>query len=225
MRLAKVLNWPPRRSIRMLSFVLGALVVSLVHALMPDHWMPIVLISRTERWSDRETLWASILIVVPHMLSTIALGVFAGLVGFKLSALHDMVMSIIAPVVFVCVGLGYIYLNFRRGRHHGHGGSSPDELADQPKGRIISLLAVALFFSPCVPMGSYFFIAGSSGVHSLIYVSATYILVTVASILLLVHAGRRGVELLRWEFLEENERLVTGLVLLILGVLIYFIEF
>jgi nickel/cobalt exporter len=208
----------------MLSFVLGALVVSLVHALMPDHWMPIVLISRTERWTDRETLWASILIVVPHMLSTIALGVLVGLVGFKLSEVYDMVMSIVAPVVFVSVGLGYIYLNFRRGHHHGHGEGSPDELADQPKGRIISLLAVALFFSPCVPMGSYFFIAGSSGVYSLIYISATYVLVTVASILLLVYAGRKGVELLRWEFLEENERLVTGLVLLVLGILIYFIE-
>jgi hypothetical protein len=85
-------------------------------------------------------------------------------------------------------------------------------------------MATALFFSPCIPMGSYFFLVGAEGVAGLALVSVIYIVVTLGVLLLMVTLGRRGVERLQWHFLEHNENLITGLVLIIIGLVIFFFE-
>jgi hypothetical protein len=85
-------------------------------------------------------------------------------------------------------------------------------------------MATALFFSPCVPMGSYFFIVGAKGFTSLAVVSAIYIAVTLGILLLMVSLGKRGVERIQWYFLEHNENLITGIVFIVLGLLVFFFE-
>jgi len=33
------------------SILSGAFLLSMIHAIMPDHWIPVVMIGKTERWS------------------------------------------------------------------------------------------------------------------------------------------------------------------------------
>jgi hypothetical protein len=75
-------------------------------------------------------------------------------------------------------------------------------------------MATALFFSPCVPIGSYFFIIGAEGWSNLVLVSVIYVLVTLIVLVFLVSLGRRGVNMIRWHFLEHHENLITGLILM-----------
>jgi hypothetical protein len=42
---------------------------------------------------------------------------------------------------------------------------------------------------------------------------------------LLVYLGMRGIEKLKWHFLEQHEKRVTGLVLIALGFMSFFIRF
>jgi len=37
--------------IGMISILTGAFLLSMIHAIMPDHWIPVVMIGKTERWS------------------------------------------------------------------------------------------------------------------------------------------------------------------------------
>ncbi len=155
-------------------------------------------------------------------MSTILLGLLVGLIGFRLSATYETLMEIVAPAMFVLIGLIYVYRNYKaEGHHHGADLSS---LGERSKRKVVTLMATALFFSPCVPMGSYFFIVGAEGIASLALVSLIYIVVTLGVLLLMVALGRRGVERIQWHFLEHNENLITGLVLIVLGLLIFFFE-
>ena len=206
----------------MLGILAGAFLVSVAHAILPDHWLPLILISRAEKWSQAETLWVTALVTIPHMVSTILLGLLVGLIGFRLSATHEALMGIVAPAMFVLMGLVYAYRNYRaEGHHHGADISS---LGDRSKRKVVTLMATALFFSPCVPMGSYFFIVGAEGIASLAIVSIIYIVATLGILLIMVTLGRKGVERIQWHFLEHNENLITGLVLIALGIFIFIFE-
>jgi putative Mn2+ efflux pump MntP len=209
----------------MLDIIIGAFVVSTVHALMPDHWIPLVLISRAEGWSHGETMWISALVTLPHMISTILLGMAIGLIGFQLSTAYELIMERIAPAIFILIGGYYVYKGLRLEEHHHHGDHEAYEgLKGKPKRAIISFMATALFFSPCVPIGSYFLVASPAGATGLIAVSAIYLAVTLAVMLAMIYLGRKGVDRVRWRFLEHNENLITGAILMLLGVFVYFVE-
>jgi putative Mn2+ efflux pump MntP len=207
----------------MLSILAGAFLVSAAHAILPDHWLPMILISRAEKWTQAETLWITALVTIPHMVSTIVLGVLVGLVGFRLSSTYEALMEVVAPAMFVLIGLIYVYRNFKAEGHHHHG-ADISSLGDRSKKTVITFMATALFFSPCVPMGSYFFIVGAEGVASLALVSIIYIVVTLGILLIMVALGRRGVERIQWHFLEHNENLITGIILIALGLFVFFFE-
>ena len=208
----------------MLEILAGAFLVSAAHAILPDHWLPLVLISRAERWSLAETLWVTTLVTVPHIASTILVGVVVGVVGFQLSQMQESLMELVAPVMFAIIGLVYVYRHLRSGHGQGHGEVDLAELRDRSKNAIITFMATALFFSPCVPMGSYFLIVGTSGLTSLLLVALVYVSVTMVLLLGLVALGRSGVNRLRWHFLEHNENLITGFILIVLGVFFFLFE-
>jgi putative Mn2+ efflux pump MntP len=206
----------------MLSILAGAFLVSVAHAILPDHWLPLILISRAEKWSQAETLWVTVLVTIPHLVSTILLGFLMGMIGLRLSASHETLMGIVAPAMFVLIGLIYVYRNYRaEGHHHG---ADISNLGDRSKRKVVTLMATALFFSPCVSIGSYFFVVGAEGVASMALVSIIYVVVTLGVLLLMVTLGRRGVERIQWHFLEHNENLITGLILIVIGLFIFLFE-
>lgn len=134
-------------------------------------------------------------------------------------------MGIAAPLILVALGLVYVSLDFKGHNQHSHEGFiKTNTLSKKSKFAIILPLATALFFSPCVAIGSYFFVAGTRGWSGIFIVSAIYLIVTVLGMILMVSLGLRGVERIKWTFLEQHEKGVTGMVLVALGILIYFME-
>ncbi len=98
----------------------GAVFLSIVHALMPDHWIPIVMISRTEKRSRTETSWITALIAIPHIISTILIGILIGIIGYKISSAHEFVMRVTAPLILIVIGLIYVALDFKDDSKHHH---------------------------------------------------------------------------------------------------------
>ena len=85
----------------------GALILSVVHGLMLDHWIPLVAVSKIEKWSRRESLFATILVGIPHTISTIGIGIIIGLIGYEVSS-YEIVGRIVAPSILGALGL-FIY--------------------------------------------------------------------------------------------------------------------
>ncbi len=117
----------------MLDILVGAFVVSTIHALMPDHWIPLVLISRAEGWSQRETMWISAIVTIPHMISTILLGTAIGLISFQLSTTYTLIMERIAPATFILIGGFYIYKGLMSKEHHHGDHEAYEGLKGKPK--------------------------------------------------------------------------------------------
>jgi cadmium resistance protein CadD (predicted permease) len=134
-------------------------------------------------------------------------------------------MRATAPLILIVIGLIYAFLDLKDDRKHHHKDFiKTDSLSKRSKFAITFPLAIALFFSPCVAIGSYFFVAGTRGWHGIVVVSAIYLSVTILGMVLMVNTALKGVKKLEWHFLERHEKLVTGVVLIMLGALIYFVE-
>ena len=166
---------------------------------------------------------ATVLVGIPHTMGTILLGIIVGLIGYELSY-YEPVIGIVAPVILVILGLTYIFLDFKGSHQQRENLIATGMLSGRSKFAVIAPLAIALFFSSCVSFVAYYFIVGSFGWLGIAAVSAIYLVVTLTVMCAMVGLGLKGVERIRWRFLEQRYKLVTGIVLVVLGILIYFVE-
>ena len=80
---------------------LGSLLLGLIHPLFPNHWLPLIAISKTEKWTNKETIFATLITGFSHTLSTIIIGVIVGFVGIKLSENYSHIIRIAAPLMLI----------------------------------------------------------------------------------------------------------------------------
>jgi nickel/cobalt transporter (NicO) family protein len=213
----------------MYQIFIGSLVLSLIHAIIPNHWIPLIAISKTEKWTQRQTLLATAITGFSHTLSTIIIGVIIGVIGYKLTASYSIISTVVAPIVLIGLGLFYIILEFSGSHHHREGheySPSSSDIAGKAKRRaIITSLSIAMFLTPCFEIEAYYFQAGTIGWIGILIVSAVYLLITLVVMLLLVYFGMKGIQTFNSHFLEHHEKGITGTVLIALGLLACFVRF
>jgi nickel/cobalt transporter (NicO) family protein len=212
----------------MYQIFVGSLLLSLIHALIPNHWIPIIAISKTEKWTQRQTIWATAITGFSHTFSTIIIGIVIGIVGYKLSASYNFVTTVAAPVILIGLGVIYMILDLRGTHHHHIHEQTPNsaDKAGKSKWRaILTSLSIAMFLTPCVEIEAYYFQAGTIGWMGIVIVSAVYLLITLIVMLLLVYLGIKGIQTFNTHFLEHHEKGITGFVLIGLGLLAYFVQF
>jgi nickel/cobalt transporter (NicO) family protein len=211
----------------MWQILLGSLLLSLIHALIPHHWIPIIAISKTEKWTNREAIFATFITGLSHMISTIVIGIIVGFVGIKLFEKYSSITSIVAPTILLVIGIAYLVLDFRAGHHHHHHFDMDEEKLKNRRSKtaIITSLSIAMFLTPCVEIEAYYFQAANFGWAGIFTVSAVYLIMTLAFMSALVYIGLNGVNKLNLSFLEHHAKRITGIVLIILGIIAYFVEF
>jgi hypothetical protein len=188
--------------------------------------MPLIAIGKTEKWNVRDTLSVTAITGIAHTLSTIIIGIFIGILGYKLSSTYQFITKIAAPLILITLGLIYIILERKQNQHHHHHHINTDELIqkkNKSKTAIITTLAIGMFFSPCIEIEAYYLTASSIGWLGIITVSVIYFFITIIGMLLLVYFGTKGLEKLNFHFMEHHEKLVSGVTLLILGIIAFFI--
>jgi putative Mn2+ efflux pump MntP len=217
-------------------FIAGAILLSVVHALIPNHWIPYVLISRSEKWSTATSLRVTAVGGFAHTLSTVIIGILIGLLGYQLNNLIESISSFYAPVILISFGLIYVIIGIKNllthshSHHHHHEHIEEDKIKELSKKSFTAItlsLSTAMFFSPCIEIEAYYFTAGTYGWMGIAALSLVYVFMTVAGMLILVSAGRKSLNALdnKMHFLEHYEKLITGSILVILGIISYFIEF
>ncbi|MBW7857448.1 MAG: hypothetical protein H3C43_03935, partial [Leptonema sp. (in: Bacteria)] len=88
----------------MITLITGTILLSVIHAAIPNHWMPFVVLSKTESWSLVETLWVTFISGLAHSASTVVLGVLIGCIGYSLSQEYLFVGNLIAPLILIFMG-------------------------------------------------------------------------------------------------------------------------
>ncbi len=209
---------------------LGSLLLSLVHASIPSHWLPLIALGKAEKWTNKETLSITAITGASHTLSTIIIGIIVGFVGFRLSESYHFITKIIAPLILIFLGVIYFILEYRHSRiktSHEHHHIHLDEIIEKRKSKksIVFALSVAMFFSPCLEIEIYYFTASRFGWLGISIVSTVYFFVTVLGMIFLVNFASKGVQKLNWHFLEHHDKLISGIVLLLVGLLAFFVEY
>ena len=210
----------------MVQLILSSLVLGVIHASIPNHWLPLIAIAKTEKWSARETTTATLITGFSHTLSTIIIGFIVGFVGMKLSDNSEAISHSIAPSILVILGIIYLMVDFltRKSHHHSHIHLDEINVKNKSKIAILTTLSLAMFFSPCIEIEAYYFKAGTHGWAGIAVVSLIYTLITVGLMVVLVNLGMRGVKKIKSEFLEHHNRTITGAILIVIGIIAYFIE-
>jgi cytochrome c biogenesis protein CcdA len=205
---------------------LGSLMLGLIHPLFPNHWLPLIAIAKTEKWSSRESIFATLITGFSHTLSTILIGVVVGFVGIKLSENYSHITRVAAPIILLIIGLIYIVLDLRSSHQHQHFHLNDSKLkSKKSKTAIMISLCIGMFFSPCIEIEAYYFQAATKGWVGIMIVSVVYLIVSLFVMVSLVYLGLKGVNKLKSENLEHHEKIINGGILIFLGLLAYFVEF
>ncbi|HEX2395618.1 MAG TPA: hypothetical protein VHI78_09740 [Bacteroidales bacterium] len=209
----------------MIHLLLGSLLLSLIHAAIPNHWLPVVAIGKAEEWTQRETLIVTAISGFAHTLSTILVGIAIGIVGISLSRNYAIFTEKIAPSLLIVIGIIYLLIGIRRHNHNHHNHLNASQPRSRAKAAIITTLALSMFLSPCLEIEAYYFQAAAAGWTGILLVSAVYVVITVGGMLLLVFLAGKGVKSIRSHFIDHHEKLLSGVVLIILGIIAFFVRF
>lgn len=205
----------------MIQLIIGSILLSLLHGLIPNHWLPILAIARKEAWSRGETLSITLLAGLAHATSTILIGFGLGLLGLTLSNEISFFTSLIAPGILISLGLFFIWQHYRHHHFHLH---QKVEVKNRSKVQIVALLAIAMFFSPCLEIEAYYPVAGAIGWHAVAIISLIYLLISVGGMVLWVSWAYKKITHVNWHRLEHNAGIITGAVLILTGMLFFIID-
>ena len=204
----------------MFSIISGSIILSLLHATIPNHWLPVIAIGREQKWTIEEVTQVTFISAIAHGLSTIIIGFALGFIGAQLAAELENFSHYIAPVILIGLGILFIY----RHHNHKHFHLSNTLKKKNSKKRIIIALVLAMFLSPCMEIEAYFLLAGSQAPWLIWFIAALYLIITTGGMVLLVRFAYMGVLKLNWHKLEHNAGVVTGVTLVATGILAFFIQ-
>lgn len=199
----------------MLNLLFGSLLLSFLHATIPNHWLPVVAIGKKGGWSAAKATRITVMAGAAHAFSTVLIGMLVSLAGWQLSAVAAHWMELAAPVMLIVLGLTFIWRHYYHQHFHLHA-VIKEEL---PESQLIAALAAAMFFSPCLEIGAFFLVAGSQGFWAVFSLSLLYTITTIAGMVIWVQLVWHGLRLANWHTLEHYAGIISGIVLVLAGVI------
>ncbi len=204
----------------MYSILTGSILISLLHAVIPNHWLPVLAIGKKEGWTLGETTRITFIAGMAHVISTVIIGILLGLIGGELTQNIENFTRVIAPCILILMGLYFLRQHYKH--HHFH--VNEGAIKKKSKNSIIWALIVAMFLSPCMEIEAYFLLAGTRGWYMMALIATIYSLISIAGMLIWVRIVYTGMLKLNWHKWEHNAGIITGLVLIITGIISFFIS-
>lgn len=202
----------------MIQIITGSILISLLHAVIPNHWLPVLAIGKKEGWSLAETSRITFIAGASHVISTIIIGLLLGLIGIELSSNIESFTRIIAPAILILLGLHFVRQHYQ----HRHFHLQKEKLQKKTKASIITALVIAMFLSPCMEIEAYFLLAGTKGWYVMALIAMMYAVITITGMLIWIRVVYKGIIKLNWHKWEHSAGIITGVTLIITGIISFF---
>lgn len=201
-----------------LALAAAAVSVGGLHALAPDHWVPLAAVARARGWSRRQTARLTLLCGLGHVTVSLALGLVALLVGREVIEAVGRPLESAAGVLLVAFGAVYALWGLRRGaaRVHGHAHDHYDHVHDPARATVGSLFVI-YSLDPCVAVIPILLAAAGLGTPVAAGVVLLYEAATLGAMVGLVLAARVGVRALSWSWLDRWPDATAGVVIAAAG--------
>ena len=194
---------------------ISVLTISILHAILPNHWLPVVAISRQLKWTETKTAGITMLAALAHSLSTVIIGILLALGGMKLNEWLPY-FRFIAAGILILLGLLFVW----RHQHHMHFHLRDLHVEAHPNmGYVMGSLLLAMFLSPCLEVGALFLVAGTEGMHTTLIVATIYTITSALGMTLFAWLALQGLKRFDWHKLEHSSGLISGLILIATGVM------
>jgi ABC-type nickel/cobalt efflux system permease component RcnA len=216
----------------LLPILMTGLFIAVLHAMLPTHWLPFVLASRAQKWTWRKT--SSILLIagLGHVIMTTFLGSILFVVG--LGVFHQVQNYFLSVAALAVASYGlfliYQYKNGQKHTHCDHTGAGAHhhhslELKNTSKDgwAILSLLSM-LTFSPCESFLPVYLTSARFGWVGFVLLSLVLAVGTLVSMFSFTYISSKTLEKYKMEWLEDHEKLISGVSLIILAIILVIIE-
>jgi putative Mn2+ efflux pump MntP len=187
--------------------VLSLLSVSLMHILIPSHWLCFVVVGKAQGWRPRQTMLVAALAGALHVVTTVTIGIVLKSFGGLLVSAESL--ERIGAFVLVGFGLLYLVLHFLHAGHHHE-----EDRAVTSRFAFLALI-FTLTASPCsaaIPV-----LVLEAQWPEIAVVGVILLLTTPLAMALLVGLAALGIEKLRFQAVERYEKLIVGVMLALLG--------
>jgi threonine/homoserine/homoserine lactone efflux protein len=204
----------------MYQLLAGTFLISLFHALIPSHWLPLVSLAKIQNWSERETIRIAFGLGLAHVLSTVLLGLILGTLFYEFNLVWKA-WDWLGPAILLLSGFYFMYRHHKH--HHFH---IDDHMMDQTKTRkqIIYALMAFMFLSPCLEIEAYFVNASLQNGWLLFICILIYIVISLLGTVLWILFAFRGLQQINSHKWEHNAGIITGLTMVITGLLSFLIH-
>ena len=112
-------------SVSFLLLLGAAIVVAIMHSLLPDHWIPLAVVARTQRWTISQVMRVTFLASFGHVFVSLVLAGCVAIIGLQFQKEIDAQQGHIVGAVLLFTGiillfLGAIGLGSHRHSHSHH---------------------------------------------------------------------------------------------------------
>ncbi len=218
-------------SASLIVLLLAAAGVAIFHAILPDHWVPIAVVARAQRWSMGRTTRVATWTAIGHVLGSIGLGIVIIAFGYGLKGIVRLEAPIVG-IVLVLSGIGLFWWSLRKPGHshphppgtgHGHaaahGSDHPHAHPHHAEPRRGAwLIPAGIAASPDPTILPVFLAAIAVNVGAAIEVLIDYSLVTMVAMVGLTLVTAWGGYQVKWDWLEHHANQVTAAILVALGI-------
>jgi hypothetical protein len=206
--------------------LLGNTVATAVfHALIPDHWLPLVLLARAQRWSGRRVLGVAAFSGSLHALVSVSLGALALWAGREAALEAGGRLQGLSSALMILFGLGYGVWALARGGHSLHVHPHLSDLHAEPDTRLTGLgLGFTVGFNPCVLIIPILFATSAWRPAWQVAVAAAFALTTVATTAAMSWTGVRSARLFRFTFLDRFGEALSGGLIALTGLVVFVLE-
>jgi ABC-type nickel/cobalt efflux system permease component RcnA len=98
----------------------AAAAVALLHSILPDHWVPLAVIARTQRWRISHVIRVTFLASLGHVLTSLVLGGIIAFIGLQFQHEIDTQQGRIVGVVLILTGSFFLIWGVVGHGPHGH---------------------------------------------------------------------------------------------------------
>ena len=204
--------------------LIGAVgAVGVLHTLVPDHWVPITLIARSEGWSRRQTVRAALIAGGGHTVSTLLIGLLVWAAGVAFATRFGNLVSIVSSVALIAFGLWICVSSLREVAAETHPHHDHDHHEGEPHRSRRTGLLLILGSSPMVEGLPAFFAAGQYGIGLIAAMAVVFAIATMATYVVLCVVSVSGLQRVSFGPLERYGEVLSGAFIAIVGVVFLFV--
>ena len=204
----------------LLSLLGGGFAAAFLHAALPTHWLPFVLVGRAQRWSAARSLAAVTAAGLAHVASTVLVGSLIVAAGLAL----DTVVAGLLPWLSAALlfGFGGFYLIRAMVRRPVTAGGPGMDLVEPTVSHAAAFwgLVGVMALSPGEVLLPIYMSASGEGVAALALLTLVFAVGTVAGMAVFTLLARAGASILKLERWARYEGAILGLALIAIGLLI-----